>query len=74
MPKLFVDFGGGEERNRCCGNCGNREVIGHSSYCSIDNEYTTYAECDTGWCRRWKRNRAFDNLPEAECAIVEKEK
>ena len=62
--RIFIDFGGGGERARCCGNCGNREVKDYGSYCAIDGHYVSYAACDTGWCRRWRRNRKFDNLPE----------
>lgn len=48
--------------DRCCGSCGNRVVISTCSYkCIIDGHYISYVDCDYCWCKRWKRNRRFDN-------------
>lgn len=50
---------------RCCGSCGNRVVVDTCSYkCAIDGHYIGYADCDYCWCRRWKRNRRFDDVGE----------
>ena len=50
---------------RCCGSCGNREFIGNcNSKCLIDNHHIGYLDCDFNWCRRWKRDRRWDNVQE----------
>lgn len=51
---------------RCCGSCGNREYIGNcQSKCLIDGHYISYFDCDYCWCKRWKRNRRFDDVGES---------
>ena len=53
------------ERKRCCCNCGNNirtgEVTSIKCHCAIDGHYIGYIECFEGWCRRWKRDRKWDN-------------
>lgn len=48
---------------RCCGSCGNREPVGNcQSVCKIDGHRIGYIDCDFCWCRKWKRNRRFDDV------------
>ena len=63
--KLHIDFrSGDEERKRHCGNCGNREVDGVESHCKLDGSRIGYCDMEFRWCRRWRRNRKFDNMLE----------
>lgn len=49
------------ERKRCCCNCGNNNRIGGECYCEINGHYIGYVECFEGWCRRWKKDRKWDD-------------
>lgn len=53
------------ERKRCCCNCGNNIRQGEIGYiqchCAIDGHRIGYLESFDGWCRRWKRDRKWDN-------------
>lgn len=59
-----------EERKRVCCNCGNnirvKDEKGFVTHCecSIDGHYIGYVECFEHWCRRWKRDRKWDNVDE----------
>lgn len=50
--------------NRCCCNCGHniREWDGGycHCHCEVHDKYMGYIEVMTGWCRRWKRDRKWD--------------
>lgn len=54
-------------RKRVCCNCGNNKRIPDESgmiirnECSIDGHYIGYVECMEGWCRRWKKDRRWEN-------------
>ena len=54
-----------KERKRVCCNCGNNKRIeepdGINCYCSIDGHRIGYIECFEHWCRRWKKDRTWDN-------------
>ena len=55
-----------EERKRVCCNCGNNiHIISDTDIvvrceCAIDGHYIGYLECFEYWCRRWKRDRKWD--------------
>lgn len=54
------------ERKRVCCNCGNNQRIkdkhGHvRCECAIDGHYIGYVECFEHWCRRWKKERKWDD-------------
>ena len=55
-----------KQRKRVCCNCGNNERVkephGIECYCSIDGHRIGYVECFEHWCRRWKKNRKWDNI------------
>lgn len=47
---------------RCCGSCGNQLIdANYISNCQIDGHYISHLDCDFCWCRRWKRDRRFDD-------------
>lgn len=52
------------EKQRVCCNCGNCDRVeekGHTNtYCAIDGHYIGYIECFEGWCRRWRKDRKWD--------------
>ena len=53
------------ERKRVCCNCGNNKRIADESgrircECAIDGHYIGYVECMEGWCRRWKKERKWE--------------
>lgn len=52
------------EKQRVCCNCWNCERVeekGHiNTYCSITGQYITYVQCFEGWCRRWRKERKWD--------------
>ncbi len=52
------------KEKRCCCNCGRnvrKNVDGLiKCYCEIDNHYIGYVECFEGWCRRWKKERKWE--------------
>lgn len=54
-----------KERKRVCCNCGNNERVenphGIECYCSIDKHRIGYIECFEHWCRRWKKDKQWDN-------------
>lgn len=59
-----------EERKRVCCNCGNnirikdgKGFVTHCE-CAIDGHHIGYIECFEHWCRRWKRDRTWDNVEE----------
>lgn len=56
------------ERKRVCCNCGNNirkeELHGRECYCDIDGHRIGYLECFEHWCRRWKKDRTWDNVDE----------
>ena len=56
------------ERKRCCCNCGHniRQPvkpfgIDIDSICEIDGHRIGYIETFEGWCRRWKKERKWDD-------------
>lgn len=55
----------GTERKRCCCNCGNNiryEDNGRiKCKCDIDGHYIGYVECFEGWCRRWRKDRKWED-------------
>lgn len=57
-----------KERKRVCCNCGNNIRIKDNEdnfvrcECSIDGHYIGYIECFEHWCRRWKRDRKWDEV------------
>ena len=56
----------GTERKRVCCNCGNNirteDEKGHiKCHCKIDGHYIGYVECFDGWCRRWRKDRKWDD-------------
>ena len=52
------------DRKRVCCNCGNNIRTGENGnivcHCAIDGHYIGYIECFDGWCRRWKKDRKWD--------------
>lgn len=54
------------ERKRVCCNCGNNIRIRDDEdnfvrcECAIDRHYIGYLECFEHWCRRWKKDRKWD--------------
>lgn len=52
------------ERKRVCCNCGNNIRSGEPAHiechCAIDGHYIGYVACFEHWCRRWKRDRTWD--------------
>ena len=69
LTKIYYNFNyPGVERKRVCCNCGNNIRTGESAnvkcHCAIDGHYIGYIECFEGWCRRWKRDRKWDNVKE----------
>ena len=54
-----------KERKRICCNCGNNIRTGDigsiKCHCAIDGHYIGYVECFEGWCRRWKKERKWDD-------------
>ena len=57
--------------DRVCCSCGNCIRMQSSklaecieTYCAIDGHYIGYVECFTHWCRRWKRERKWDDAQE----------
>ena len=59
--KIVVDDSPCELPKRRCINCGNREVNGIHSTCKIDGSRIGYVDTWDRWCRRWKRDRKWDN-------------
>ena len=56
-----------QDRKRVCCNCGNNKripdkngMIDHNE-CAIDGHCIGYVECMIGWCRRWRKDRKWDN-------------
>lgn len=54
-----------KERKRVCCNCGNneRKEEAHGNiecYCSVDGHRIGYIACFEHWCRKWKKNRKWD--------------
>ncbi len=53
-----------KERKRVCCNCGRNKRIeendGINCYCEIDNHRIGYLENFSDWCRRWKKERKWD--------------
>ena len=59
--KLKVYVADEERDERCCGSCANREHVERGfSTCKIDGHCISYLGCAFCWCRRWKRDRSFD--------------
>ena len=60
----------GTERKRVCCNCGNNIRIRNDKdnfvrcECAIDGHYIGYIECFEHWCRRWKKDRKWDDMDE----------
>lgn len=58
------------DKKRCCCNCGNCLRVPDPSsgvstnYCAIDMHYIGYLETFEDWCRRWKKDHAFDGEEE----------
>lgn len=56
-----------EKRKRVCCNCGNNIRIRDNKgtcvrcECVIDGHYIGYLECFEHWCRRWKKDRKWDD-------------
>lgn len=55
------------ERKRVCCNCAHniRKKIDAAHVrceCEIDGHYIGYIECMEGWCRRWKKDRSFEEV------------
>lgn len=54
------------EKKRVCCNCGNNVRIKDKDgvvircECAIDGHYIGYLECFERWCRRWKKERKWD--------------
>ena len=55
----------GRVRKRFCVNCGHniREAThyGIECRCEIDNHRIGYVECFEHWCRRWCKDRKWEN-------------
>lgn len=57
-----------KERKRVCCNCGNNIRIRDEEdnfvrcECAIDGRYIGYIECFEHWCRRWKKDRKWDEV------------
>ena len=54
-----------KERKRVCCNCGNNIRIpledGHvRCECAIDGHRIGYVQCFEHWCRRWKKERKWE--------------
>ena len=53
------------ERNRCCCNCRHNirsGPIGQTvCHCEIDHHYISYVANFEGWCRRWAKEKKWDN-------------
>lgn len=52
------------DRKRCCCNCGNCERVDQGNHienrCVIDGHWIGYVQTFEGWCRRWRKDHAFD--------------
>lgn len=61
-----------EKRKRVCCNCGNNIRIRDNENnfvrceCAIDGHYIGYIECFEYWCRRWKRDRKWDDVKDED--------
>ena len=61
-----------KERKRVCCNCGNNIRIKDDDgnvircECEIDGHWIGYIACFEHWCRRWKKDRKWDNLSEEQ--------
>ena len=55
----------GAERKRVCCNCGNNIRTNVKDYiechCQIDGHRIGYVECFEGWCRKWRKDRKWDD-------------
>jgi hypothetical protein len=54
-----------KERKRVCCNCGRNKRIKENDgnincYCEIDNHRIGYLENFSDWCRRWTKERKWD--------------
>lgn len=54
-----------KERKRVCCNCGRNKRIKENDgnincYCEIDNHRIGYLENFADWCRRWTKERKWD--------------
>lgn len=51
-----------ETRKRCCCNCGHniRGKLNEDSTCEIDGHKIGYIQCFEGWCRRWCKDRKWE--------------
>ena len=54
------------DKKRVCCNCGNnirikdeKGIVTHCE-CAVDGHYIGYVACFEHWCRRWKRDRKWD--------------
>ena len=53
-------------RKRVCCNCARNIRIKDEkgmvteNRCEIDGHYIGYVECFEGWCKRWKKDRTFE--------------
>ena len=58
------------DRKRCCCNCGHNIRSGPIGkivcHCEMDGHYISYVMAFDGWCRRWVRDRKWDNEKEKE--------
>ena len=56
-----------KDRKSVCCNCGNNQRIADEhgmiirNECAIDGHYIGYVECFEGWCRRWRKEREWDD-------------
>lgn len=55
-----------KERSRVCCNCRHNIRTGEIGYikchCDIDGHYIGYVECFEGWCRRWAKDRTWEEI------------
>jgi hypothetical protein len=57
-----------KEKKRVCCNCGNNTRVKDAEgmvthcQCAIDGHLIGYTECFEGWCRRWKKDRKWDEV------------
>lgn len=50
------------KNNKVCCNCRhNIRTSDGECHCDIDGHYIGYIDCFEHWCRRWARDKKFDN-------------
>lgn len=55
-----------KDRSRVCCNCRHNIRTGDpahiENHCDIDGHYIGYVECFEGWCRRWAKDRTWEEI------------